>query len=803
MLPFPVRERVRQLSEGVSSCSGDHVLYWMHHAVRGHENAALDAAVVSALELNVPLLVYQGLGGRHRYNSDRHHTFILEGARALRSELSRRGIVHALWLGEDPGRKSPLEDLARTAALVVTEDFPAPPFPKWTERLASRTSAPVWAVDASCVVPMRLMATPFHRAYRFREAARELWKERLGCPWTEVEQSPGAFDRELLPFIDVDFEGNSIADLVSRCEIDHTVGPVAHTRGGSDAGYERWGHFRDRRLVGYHRLRNDAVADGVSRLSPYLHHGHVSALRIAREAAGVGGPGAEKFLDELLVWRELAHHLCCHRHSMIESFEVLPDWAKDTLRDHASDPRSVLSWERLARGRTGDRLWDLCQKSLLRHGELHNNVRMTWGKAIPRWTESPEKALEMLIDLNHRFALDGSDPNSYGGLLWCLGLFDRPFRPETRVLGSVRSRGTESHGRRLEVDRYAERVLAPATSRPLEVAVVGAGISGLACARVLADHGHEVRVFEKARGVGGRTSTRRIGDWSFDHGAQYFTVRDERFRRLVASWLEDDLVRTWNGRIAVLAEGAVQTKSGGPDRYVGVPGMSAVCGHLAADLEVSLETRVAQPERSGGSWRLRSDDGRDLGGFDALVVSTPAPQVAELLAPAAPAIADLAKAVPFFSCWSVMVVFDRSLPTEFDGAFVDGPCLSWVARDSSKPNRAEAETWVLHASQNWSRRSLDLDPDIAAERLLDAFADAVGGLDQAPVKLSAHRWRFARPSPLDEPCLFDAQRWLAVCGDWCGGPRVEGAFLSGCAAAGRLLSLRPGSSRGELAGDPE
>ena len=191
------------------------------------------------------------------------------------------------------------------------------------------------------------------------------------------------------------------------------------------------------------------------------------------------GPGAEKFLDELIVWRELAHNLCFHRHREVESLAVLPEWAQQTLTDHASDPRDVLSWETLARGTTGDRLWDLCQASLVRHGELHNNVRMTWGKAIVAWAGSTERALELLLDLNHRYALDGADPNSYGGLLWCLGLFDRPFTPPRPPLGTVRSRPTDSHAERFDMERYAAKVLRPASGRPLEVAVVGAGLSEL------------------------------------------------------------------------------------------------------------------------------------------------------------------------------------------------------------------------------------------------------------------------------------------------------------------------------------
>ena len=842
-LPHRLRERLRFLSEPGrlperKGAAGGHVLYWLHHAARGHENPALDTAILAANMLDLPLLVYQGLGGSHPYDNDRHHTFILEGARELAGALADRGVSYAFHLG--PGKAgeageaggeagpSPLVDLARRAALVVSEDFPAPPLPRWTGALAARTSAPVWIVDTACVVPMKLVPAdsgggPHDRAFRFRDAIRPLLDERLERPWPEVAEAPAPFDPAELGFAPTDLREADLPELVARCEIDHTVGPVAHTRGGSAAGYGRWKEFRGGKLAAYAQRRNDPTADGVSRLSPYLHHGHVSPLRIAREAAEAeAGKGGEKYLDELVVWRELAHHLCFHRPAEVESLAVLPGWARRTLAAHADDEREVLTWEELARGGTGDRLWDLCQASLVRHGELHNNVRMTWGKAIPYWSEAPRQALRRMIDLNHRFALDGSDPNSYGGLLWCLGMFDRPFEPkqgeaEPPVLGKVRGRSTGRYARRLDLESYAARVLPPATARPLEVAVVGAGLSGLACARVLHDHGHRVRVFEKSRGVGGRMSTRRRQtsdgrDQRFDHGAQYFTARDPRMRRWLGSWLQRGVVERWAGRIAEIRDGEVRPKEDQPDRFVGVPGMNALCRHLAEDVEVTLRTRVGALEEDGGRWRLRAAGGEpsdgggkpsageyDLGRYDVVVVSAPAPQAAALLEGAAPDLAARTREVETAPCWAAMVTFADRLEPGFDGAFVHGSPLTWVARNASKPGRPEADSWVLHAGEAWSRSHLEEEPEEVAQALLAALAAAVGRDLPEPDHLAAHRWRYARPTePLPERCLFDPDLGLAACGDWCGGPRVEGAFLSGCAAAGRVLALRPGAAQASL-----
>lgn len=348
-------------------------------------------------------------------------------------------------------------------------------------------------------------------------------------------------------------------------------------------------------------------------------------------------------------------------------------------------------------------------------------------------------------------------------------------------------------------------------SEPLDVVVVGAGMSGLACACVLERRGHRVRVFDKARGPGGRMSTRRAATWRFDHGAQYFTVRDPRFRRQVDAWCRGGIVARWDGTIAVLGDRAARPRDAGgpgddsshggsrgepstrpPERFVGVPSMSAVCRDLAAGLELALETRIAGLERVGGRWRLAADGSGDLGDCDAVVVSAPPPQAAELLVDAAPAMSARASGVEMTPCWAVMAGFAEPLRTAFDAAFVHGSPLGWVARNASKPSRPAGEAWVLHATPEWSGRHLELDRQDAARRLLAAFRNATGIPGTTPIHLDAHLWRFALPGPLAEPCLFDAELRLAACGDWCGGPRVEGAFLSGCAAADRLLALHPG-----------
>ncbi|MCC7055560.1 MAG: NAD(P)-binding protein [Gemmatimonadaceae bacterium] len=789
LLPPHLAERVACAQDRPVAAGGEYVLYWLRTAVRAHENPALDAAVALAAALHRPLFVYHALSERYPYASDRHHTFILEGARDLSADLAARGIGTAFHLERDGHRGPHLMTLARRAAVVVTELMPVAPLRQWTAALQAAIEAPVWQVDTACTVPVTLTDRAWDRAFAYRDATARLRRERLAQPWIDVAHYAPAFV-PALPFEPVDLATADIPALVATCRIDHGVGPVPHTPGGTRAGYARWSAFVESgRLDRYDRARNEPTRDdGVSRMSPYLHYGMVSPFTLAREAMGRAGDGAAKWLDELLTWRELAYTFCHHRPDHA-SVHALPAWARETLQRHEGDPRTLLDWERLARGRTGDRFWDLMQRALLAHGEIHNNVRMTWGKAFPHWTPDAARALALSIDLNHRYALDGRDPASYGGLLWCLGQFDRPFTPESAVLGAVRSRTTAAQAERVSVDRYEKAVRRPVGSSPRSVAIIGAGLAGLMCARTLADHTLDVTVFEKSRGAGGRAATRRDGVWQFDHGAQYFTVRDARLAPSLHSWQQRGIVAPWTGALAVREAGAWRDAGTRVRRWVGVPGMSALGRHLAADLIVQYQTRVAHIQREGRQWRLVDDTGADLGTFDVVLTCVPAPQAHDLLAPVAPSLAARTREATLHATWATMLVLESRPDVAWEGAFLnDDPVLSWASRNAGKPGREAHETWVLHATRAWSAAHLEDAGDSVSQVMTEAFA-AVIGAPIVPVHHIAHRWRYALPDPVvPDGALFDAGLALGAAGDWCGGPRIEGALLSGIALAGRVLA---------------
>ncbi len=790
LLPPALVERVAIVAPAApADPAGEFVLYWARTAVRAHENPALDVAILLARQLGLPLFVYHALSERYPFASDRHHMFILEGARDFAEALAARNIGTAFHLERDGHRGPHLVALAQRAAVVITELMPVAPLDAWTVALRRAIRAPVWQVDTACVVPVTLTTKAYDRAFVYRDATARLRAERLPLPWSDAAHDGPRFVPEL-PFAPIDLATADFAGLIATCRIDHGVGPVPDTRGGERAGYARWRDFvASGRIDRYDRTRNDPTrGDGVSRMSAYLHYGMVSPFRLAREAAAMTTEGAAKWLDELLVWRELAYTFCFHRadHGTIDA---VPAWARETLRQHEGDARDLYEWERLARGRTSDAFWNAMQRSLLAHGEIHNNVRMTWGKAFTGWTPTAERALAMSVDLNHRYALDGRDPASYGGLLWCLGQFDRPFTPPNRVLGTVRGRATVEQAARINVDKYVRHVARAAYAAPKHVAVIGAGLAGLTCARTLADHNVSVTVFDKSRGVGGRCATRRDGPWQFDHGAQYFTSRDARLAPLIANWQQCGVIAAWQGALAVREQGVWTAAKTGVRRWVAQPGMSALGRHLADGLDVQLDTTVTHVQREGRQWRLVADTGADLGVFDTVLTCVPSPQAISLLAPVAPDLAALAASAIMHPTWATMLVLGERPDFAYDAAFLnDDATLSWIARNASKPARGADETWVLHATRAWTATHLEDDAPTVAAAMTEAFARVIGTA-VIPVHSVAHRWRYALPDPVaSDAALYDPARGIGAAGDWCGGPRVEGALLSGIALAGRVLT---------------
>ena len=308
----------------------------------------------------------------------------------------------------------------------------------------------------------------------------------------------------------------------------------------------------------------------------------------------------------------------------------------------------------------------------------------------------------------------------------------------------------------------------------MKIAIIGAGMAGLTCATRLSAAGHEVSVFDKGRGPGGRMASRRVehgGEtFRFDHGAQYFTAREMAFQTQVRAWEADGIVARW--------------PAAKDDAWVGTPAMNAPIRAMADALGVRFDTRITGLVAERGGWRLVGEGAPD-DRFDAAVVAVPAEQVAPLLAPHMPDFAEDARDVTSEPCWTAMVAFDGKVDAP-DTLREEG-AIGWAARNSAKPGRdAEQECWVIQANPRWSRAQLEREAENIGEELLAHFARAVG--DLPPVLFStAHRWRYAMCEKNDAGSRWDDAQRIGVCGDWLSGPRVENAFLSGADLATKIM----------------
>ncbi|MBN9122655.1 MAG: deoxyribodipyrimidine photolyase [Planctomycetes bacterium] len=510
--------RVRRANDRPPNPKGRYVLYWPQMFRRLHSNHALDHALALAAEHKKPLVVYEGLKLDYPWACARHHTFILQGMRDNAAAAKKLGVSYWPFVEtpDDDGR-SRVRKLAADAVCVVTDDYPAFIVPAHNRALAAKCDVPLILVDGNSVVPLALLGEPVAAAAHLRPRIHKLfaaaWEHRAAHEPAVPKVARGRIDP---PFEPWDAKQN-IARFVAALPIDQSVPPVPGAEGGTVAGCAALDEFVSDKLPNYADGRNEPNAPArtaASRLSPYLHYGHVSIQEVAEAVLGAKwspklvnartrnkddffcrDPNANDFLDEAITWRDVGYHWnfmriagdraapgngrnvswmtpiptnvpCFNFESMDFSpggertlDAVLPDWARTTLRKHARDRREhVYALEEFEAAATHDELWNAAQKELVATGRVHNYLRMLWGKKVLEWSESPADAYRVLEHLNNKYALDGRDPNSYTGVLWCFGLFDRPWPPERKVFGTVRYMSSDSTAKKFDLDGYYEYV---------------------------------------------------------------------------------------------------------------------------------------------------------------------------------------------------------------------------------------------------------------------------------------------------------------------------------------------------------
>jgi len=321
------------------------------------------------------------------------------------------------------------------------------------------------------------------------------------------------------------------------------------------------------------------------------------------------------------------------------------------------------------------------------------------------------------------------------------------------------------------------------------IGVVGAGLAGLACANVMAQHGYTSIVLDKGRRSGGRVATRQVAGFSFDHGAQYFTTEDELRDSVFKNALDEGVIAQWSGALASIDGDISQQVDASRRRWVGVPYMNSLPAHMSSGLSVKLGVRICELKRQDNLWHFVSSEGSTVAIADIAVIAVPAPQAVDLLS-GSPRLAARVAQAGLQPCWAIMVAYDHAVSAPFDGAFVQGEPLSWICRNGSKPGRGTENAWVLHASPSWSEEHLEADGRFVSEELLKVFANLTGIKARTPAYLATHRWRYAlADKTLCEPCVFDDELQIGACGDWCLGGKIEAALQSGQALAKRIIAF--------------
>jgi deoxyribodipyrimidine photo-lyase len=484
-MPLPPL-RLRQLNRRPVNPAGDYVLYWMTAFRRTRYNFALERAVEHARDLDKPLIVLEGLRVGYRWASDRLHHFAIQGMADNQERLASKPVLYYPYLEPEPDAgKGLLRALAARACVVVGDDCPSFFLPRMVQAATQQVSVAFELVDSNGILPLRAAEKVYLRAVDFRRFLQKTLEPHLNDfpradPLARVKlptraRLPDAITRRWPPADVQQLPGD--ANLLAAFPIDHTV-EVTEKTGGSRAAQRTLRSFLESRLSRYAEDRNQPEEDVTSGLSPYLHWGHISAHQVFDELMGWDDWTADKlaakatgsrrgwwgasenveaFLDEFITWRELGYNMSWQRDDY-DRYESLPDWVHETIELHSEDKRKhVYSLNQLEQSQTHDALWNAAQRQLVRDGVIHNYLRMLWGKKIYEWSPNAKRAIRVMIELNNKYGLDGRNPNSYSGIFWVLGRYDRAWGPERPIFGKLRYMSSENTARKVRVREYLER----------------------------------------------------------------------------------------------------------------------------------------------------------------------------------------------------------------------------------------------------------------------------------------------------------------------------------------------------------
>ena len=444
--------RVTVRRAGSPDPNGTCVVYWMQRAQRGIDNPALDTAVLAANALGKPVVVFFAPVPFYPYANLRHYRFLNEGIPDIADALARRNIGFVLRRYPDHSLLKFCDEVK--AAMVIGDENPMREPESWRRTVAKKLRLPFWTVDADVVVPSRLLEKAQYAAHTIRPRLQSHLKGRLVQSNNLNAQVPWKRPAQLASL-------DPACDITEGWRLDRSVSPVSEWRGGTTEAFRLLRDFVEHKLHRYAKQRNRPESDQTSRLSPYLHFGHISPITVALAVEKADAPKADKeaFLDQVITWRELSVNLVRFNPDY-DNFECAEPWAHRTLAKHVKDFRPVLYTEKqLENAETHDPLWNASQVQMVNTGWMHNYMRMYWAKKILEWSRTPAEAHRIAVNLNDKYELDGRDPNGYAGIAWAIvGKFDRPWF-ERPIFGQIRYMSGASTGKKFDSRKYIQQNL--------------------------------------------------------------------------------------------------------------------------------------------------------------------------------------------------------------------------------------------------------------------------------------------------------------------------------------------------------
>lgn len=468
-----LKKRIKLLRR--SNVDGKCVVYVMSRDQRVNDNHALLAAQKHAVAKGIPLAVVFCLYEKSGFRAREHYDFMLTGLREVESKLAELHIPFMLLIGNPKQRIQALIHHVQPDAIYF--DFSPLKGPReLTQAIAdSSENTAVYVVDTHNIIPVWVASDK-------KEVAAYTIRPKIHRNLAEFLHEPDALEQQTVQWPGVVRTISELAEQVNEVlsKIPRNNTKIDFKSGPSTA-YKHLEHFIALKLLQYAHMRNDPSQELVSDLSPYLHFGQISSLRVALrlqeelcknhdtlhvlespkmpQPSGIAPlrDGVNALLEEMIVRKELSDNFCYYE-AHYKDLTAAPSWAQETLRQHANDPReSTYTYEDLARGTTHDKAWNAAQIQLIKTGKMHGYMRMYWAKKVLEWTESPERAIEILIKLNDFYSIDGGDSNGYVGILWSVaGVHDRPWT-ERPIFGKIRYMNYAGLKRKFDIAAYERK----------------------------------------------------------------------------------------------------------------------------------------------------------------------------------------------------------------------------------------------------------------------------------------------------------------------------------------------------------